>query len=483
MAYSDVILATSGLVHYHRLDETSGTTVADSQGTATGTVSGATLGATSLLASGAGKAISFDGTNDSITAGDVADFTGTASCSWEFLYNPSIRDATYRRIVAKDDATNGYLFTFHNTRGIAITRYGAGGNETASYSTGVVGTTYHVVATYDGANLRLYVNGVIRQTVAATRSVGDNSMPLTYGKASDFAGAYFGGRLDEVSIYNVALSATDVTNHYNAFRAVELASALEGTSTIAADLTAPKPLATALAGTSDLAAALTVPKPLASIIGTTSSIDANLSVAGAGSSLGAVLGASSTVTGALVVPKPLATTISVTSSLTTVLTAPKPLATTLAATSSLTTTLTAPKPLTSTVSAEASLASALTVLKPLATTLGASSSVAAALTAPKPLATTIAASSSVTGALQVSAWVSLISGQAALSAALTVQKPLASLVAANAVVSGNLQFLTTAITYDGIFDGRLGGTITDTRSLRGRIRDSQSLRGQIRESA
>src|SRR4029077_6512705 len=91
------------------------------------------------------------------------------------------------------------------------------GFDIASTAAPVAGTTYHLVGTYDGSKMQFYVNGTAQNTGTAA------TMNLTYGSAyigNDGSGDYFGGIIDEVAIYNVTLTATQVTNHYNAGLAI-----------------------------------------------------------------------------------------------------------------------------------------------------------------------------------------------------------------------------------------------------------------------
>jgi hypothetical protein len=68
----------------------------------------------------------------------------------------------------------------------------------------------HVAATYDGSTIRLYVNGVLQATRAAVFQIGANDLPLSIGGEDDGAGSYRGD-IDDVRIYNRALSADEIT--------------------------------------------------------------------------------------------------------------------------------------------------------------------------------------------------------------------------------------------------------------------------------
>jgi hypothetical protein len=70
-------------------------------------------------------------------------------------------------------------------------------------------TWAHLAATYDGSTQRLYVNGVQVSSRAQTGPIAISSGPLRIGGNAVW-GEYFQGRIDEVRIYNRALSQAEV---------------------------------------------------------------------------------------------------------------------------------------------------------------------------------------------------------------------------------------------------------------------------------
>lgn len=69
---------------------------------------------------------------------------------------------------------------------------------------------YHVAATYGGGSLKLYLNGVLVATQAATGNIAADASKLTLGKDPVSNIRYFKGKMDEVRVFNVALTDAQV---------------------------------------------------------------------------------------------------------------------------------------------------------------------------------------------------------------------------------------------------------------------------------
>jgi len=74
------------------------------------------------------------------------------------------------------------------------------------------GVWSHIVGTYDRQNIKFYVNGVLNNQVAWTEPIRLNSYNLYIGV--DGSRWYYKGDVDEVAIYNRALTAYEVQQHY-----------------------------------------------------------------------------------------------------------------------------------------------------------------------------------------------------------------------------------------------------------------------------
>jgi hypothetical protein len=75
-------------------------------------------------------------------------------------------------------------------------------------------TWTHLAITYDGSSQRLYINGVEVANRAQSGTIATSAEVLRIGGNSVW-GEYFQGRIDEVRIYNRALSASQIQTDMN----------------------------------------------------------------------------------------------------------------------------------------------------------------------------------------------------------------------------------------------------------------------------
>jgi hypothetical protein len=198
---------TAGLVAAYNFNQNS-TTVPDVSGTGNnGTVSGATW---TTLGRFAG-AFSFDGVNDRIDIGDSATLDLTGAFTLEAWVYPTATSG-WRTVILKEQ-TNGLTYALYARENTARP---SGWVNTGGVDQSVAGATAlplntwtHLVTTFDGSALRLYVNGILVQTSAASGAAAVSTGALRIG-GNAIWGEYFKGRIDEVRVYNRALSPAEV---------------------------------------------------------------------------------------------------------------------------------------------------------------------------------------------------------------------------------------------------------------------------------
>lgn len=78
-----------------------------------------------------------------------------------------------------------------------------------------VGTWTHVAATFDATTIKVYINGVEAGTKTYTWPLVDSAFPMSIG-TDVINGAWFDGLIDEVSVYDRALTGTEIQAIYEA---------------------------------------------------------------------------------------------------------------------------------------------------------------------------------------------------------------------------------------------------------------------------
>ena len=205
-------IANPGLVAAYGFDAGTGTTVADSSlFNNTGTAANTTWNATGKY----GKGLTFNGATSRVTVPDANSLDLSSAMTVEAWVNPTSA-AGWQSLVLKENPAAGDLTYALYGNEPALGAGGwvvTGGATKAAENTArlPLNTWTHVAATYDGANIRLYQNGTLLVTTPWTGTMANGTGPLAIGSNSIW-GEYFTGNLDEVRVYNRALSAAEIVN-------------------------------------------------------------------------------------------------------------------------------------------------------------------------------------------------------------------------------------------------------------------------------
>jgi hypothetical protein len=234
-SYSGTVSGTGGLVSFWQLDDTSGTTAVDSADSNNGTYQGGfTLGANGLLNSGASdsgnKAAQFDGNSGDVKV-TIKSNLKSPSFTVEALVQPSAIDSNTHVIVA---CGTGYQLVLNgNDFEASVADGGAFQSPVVVHAKAQVGTLYYVAMTYDAPSttLQLFVNPAASDgfgTFQQSENAGDKSFAfatVTYkaatsgnlrigASANGGPSEFFSGVIQDVAVYNRALSFCEIVQHY-----------------------------------------------------------------------------------------------------------------------------------------------------------------------------------------------------------------------------------------------------------------------------
>ncbi len=165
-----------------------------------------------------GKCLLFNGTNQYVSVEDSSNLRITGDLTISFWMYKSSEATDWQRLVGKGNSTlrnygvweesgagKRILFQQYDSSGIAIINL-------FSNSTIEVGQWYHIAVTISGNTGSIYINGNLDSTASRTGTPATSADPLTIAYAGFLT--YFPGRIDEIKIYNRALSSSEIAAMY-----------------------------------------------------------------------------------------------------------------------------------------------------------------------------------------------------------------------------------------------------------------------------
>ena len=203
-------LVDDGLVGAWQMDSPSGSQVLDASGLGN---DGQVVGSPAAISGPVGEALYLHGDGDRVLIADDAslDVQSLTIAAW---LQPQERATQYAISKATKNGEDGFELSL-SSRGPVFVRFNqdSSGNDyrvesDRSYPTD--GTTWmHVAATYDGSTIKLYLDGQLEASKAASFPLATNQLALSLGAQHDGTRPFLGG-MDDVRIYNRALNAEEI---------------------------------------------------------------------------------------------------------------------------------------------------------------------------------------------------------------------------------------------------------------------------------
>ena len=175
-----------------------------------------------FLGLNAQQGLSFDGIDDKVDIGNgsALQITGNTITIEAWIYPTSWRTNVFEGgIVVKEmnSSNNGYMFRAGNGGRLNFA-FGANGQPwkelTTTANTLSLNVWQHVAATYNGSKMRLYVNGVRVDSISYTGNIGNSINNCVIGGWYS-TGRNFPGKIDEVRIWNIARSGSQIASSMN----------------------------------------------------------------------------------------------------------------------------------------------------------------------------------------------------------------------------------------------------------------------------
>ncbi len=209
---------TTGLVGHWKLDEGSGTSAADSSGNGnTGTLTNGPTWTTGQISG----AVEFDNLNDYVSASDSASLR-VDPITLSAWVNPATlqnNDVIISKPRGNGSAWDDYWIALRGTGEIEFCMEQVAEQDCVLTTDSAVSTDTwtHIVAVWDGTTMLVYKNG------AVSSDTGSHTNAPVYGTSAVYIGAenengtiasFFNGFIDDVRVYDRALTAADVAALY-----------------------------------------------------------------------------------------------------------------------------------------------------------------------------------------------------------------------------------------------------------------------------
>jgi len=205
--FPDIPITDPNMVGWWKLDEGTGSTVIDWSGHGNlGTINGDPQG----VAGYDGDALEFDGRGDYVNCGNSPSLTITGDITFMCWIKVAAFSKTWETILAKGD--DSYRMSRGPGTGDSI-HFGCNGPSGGNLNATTIvtdDTWHHVALMYNGSTQIIYIDGAEDARQASTGSINVSSYDFCIGENLDATGRHLTGLVDDVRIYNRALSLEEI---------------------------------------------------------------------------------------------------------------------------------------------------------------------------------------------------------------------------------------------------------------------------------
>jgi hypothetical protein len=179
--------------------------------------------------------ITFDGTDDYIGLATNIQ-SGFTQASYEFICTPTSLPggSSYRQLYIQENSTWMGLYNYGGVTFFGIDLNNGSGwfDDNGGYNTGArttstiaANTTYHVLYSWNGSTVSIYLNGTLQSTTSTLQASNGRQNVTTLGAGttprnigSRGSGTFWTGNMDVVKFYNTALTADQVKQNYQQYK-------------------------------------------------------------------------------------------------------------------------------------------------------------------------------------------------------------------------------------------------------------------------
>ncbi len=217
-SFYTTIVSADGAAHLWPLDDASGS-AADVVGSSPGHYLGAHApGPGGPLIEQGGMGAAFDGSTSAVTLPGAAGPQGVGAYTYELWARPTEIDGVYRFLISDEETVAGKregTGIWLSKVGLGFERWSDGVSTSIDYAPGLpLDVWSHMVASYDGSTMTLFVNGAQVGSRATAAPLSEAAGATVVGAGAGARAGFFAGDLADVALYPKALARAHVAAHY-----------------------------------------------------------------------------------------------------------------------------------------------------------------------------------------------------------------------------------------------------------------------------
>jgi hypothetical protein len=185
--------------------------------TLTATSSGLTGAASTAFTVWPNFALDFNQSYVNVPADTAFNLTATWTLE-AWVYPRNVASGTEQDIISKWDGPGdaSYQLQIESNGAVRVPAYGGSSSTVALSRTKLVNNAWqHLAATFNNGEVRIYINGALDTVVTGMLTPMVSTQPLAFGREGAYAGYTYNGVIDEIRIWNVVRSASDLATFMN----------------------------------------------------------------------------------------------------------------------------------------------------------------------------------------------------------------------------------------------------------------------------
>jgi hypothetical protein len=167
-----------------------------------------------------GKCLIFDGVDDYVLVPNSTSLNPTTITTSAWIKVNTTVSGKEQAIISKWGDTSfqdTFNFNIDNNKVKLSVKLGSGWQSVTGVTNLDTNTWYHLAGTFDGSNIKVYVNGRLDATTSQSGSITSSTATVRIGRAGSLvSNQFFAGLIDEPKVYDFAKTDSQIKSEYNA---------------------------------------------------------------------------------------------------------------------------------------------------------------------------------------------------------------------------------------------------------------------------